>query len=509
MTITAVDLTIIILYLLTMRLVGARYAKKGQSLDHYLLANRSLGGWVTGLSLVGTSISSVTFLAYPADAFKTNWLRFLPSLSLPLVMVGVVYVLIPKMLRSAQVTAYEALEYRYGLSIRVYGALAFIITQLVRVSLVLYLISLVTQMMTGLEARWCVVLTGGVAALYTARGGFEAVVWTDVLQVFILALGGAICLWIVIDLTPGGIDFIIDRARSEHKLSVEVINSEVSRGATDWSLSLTHKTALMMFIVGLTHWLTEYVSNQGVLQRVYATRDPKETRRALWICAGLSLPLWTLFMSLGTALYVFFSQRPDVLPRMIHQGQARAEELLPYFIAHYLPTGLAGLVIAASLAAAMSSLDSSLNAIASVSVHDLYQRFRAPLSSDQSSTEALLSVARWSTMVAAGLMMMGALMLLESEGETLQDMMITMSSLLAGGLLSLYLIGWYTQRYQTAHVWCGLIATGGYTLWSAAAAQGWVGIPFDLYYTGLIGNVVMLVVTWMSAAILPEVKQRS
>ena len=503
MKIAVLDIVVIALYLVLIRLIGAKYTRKSNSLEHYLLASRSLGGWVAGLSLVGTSVSSISFLAYPADAFKTNWLRFLPCLSLPLVIVWVIYFLVPKIKRSKSVTAYEVLEDRYGPSIRIYGALSFLISQLVRVSLILYLISLMTQTMTGLDAWWCVLITGGIAAIYTTRGGFEAVVWTDMIQVVMLTLGGLICLWVIIDLTPGGLTSILNQAIADQKLSVGVMRAEADRFQDPWSYSLSHKTALMMLVVGLTHWLTEYVSNQGSLQRIYASRTQAEARKALWIYVGLSIPLWGLFMMLGTGLYVFFSQRADLVPQLIHQGQVSAEEIVPYFIAHYIPTGLAGLVIAAALAAAMSSLDSSLNAIASVSVHDLYQRFKRPAGSDRHTEEQLLSIARRSTTIAAILMIIGALILLESKSETLQDIIITISSLLSGGLLSLYLIGWYTQRYTTIHVWCGLAVTGFCTLWSAAAAQGWVGIPFDLYYTGLIGNVVMLLTMWLSAIIYP------
>ena len=503
MNIATLDLVVIVMYLILTRFIALRYATKTQSIEHYLLAGRALGGWVAGLSLVGTSISSVTFLAYPADAFKTNWLRFLPCMSLLVVIAWVTFCLLPKIRHSKSVTAYESLEDRYGPSVRVYGALAFLITQLVRVSLILYLISLVVQTMTGLDARWCVLITGLITGLYTTRGGLEAVVWTDVIQVIMLVAGGLLCLWSVIDLIPGGFMAMWDQAMADHKLSVSVMSMEREASQGDWSYSLTRKTALMMLVVGLTHWLTEYVSNQGALQRIYASRNPSEARKALWICAILSVPIWGLFMVFGTGLYVFFSQHNDVVPQLIHRGEVRAEEIVPYFIIHYLPTGLTGWVIASILAAAMSSLDSSINAIASVSVHDLYHRFKRPVTEDQ-----LLRIARCSTILAAMMMVVGALIMLETESETLQDIIITISSLLSGGLLSLYLVGWYTHRTHTIHVWCGLCAAGACTLWSAAATWGWLTVPFEIYYTGIIGNIVMLVFMWVSTLCIP-VSERS
>jgi len=180
-------------------------------------------------------------------------------------------------------------------------------------------------------------------------------------------------------------------------------------------------------------------------------------------------------------------------------GDAKAEEILPFFITSYLPQGLVGLVLAAAIAAAMSSLDSSINAIATVSTHDIYRRF---LRTGLTDTD-YLRFARWITTVTGGLMIAGALYLIDTSTTTLQDTATIITALLAGGLLTIYLIGFFSKRCDTRHLVLGIFATMIFTLWTMASARGVVDYPFDLYYTGLLGNIVMFLVAWGSTYVFP------
>lgn len=502
MTCSPLDLTVILAYLFGMRCFGVYFnsprRSAERSLEDYLFAGRKLSGWVAGLSLVGTSISSITFLAYPADAFKSNWFRLLPSLALPLAILIMARWWLRTLRGSRRVTAYEVLEQSYGSSIRTYGAVAFVIAQLVRMSLILYLIALVAQRLVGLDAHWCILLAGILVSSYTVRGGLAAVVWTDVVQVMMLTLGGALCLWFTIDLTPGGIKSLIHHATQAHKVSVHPSPaSDLPLISGDWSLSLTHKTSLMMLAVGLTHWLTEYMSHQSTLQRLYATQSLKEARKALWVTVGLCVPLWVLFMTLGTALYGFFKERPDMISQQIIRGELPAETLIPHFVTQYLPSGVSGLVIAAALAAAMSSLDSGVNAIASVVTHDLYLRTPPPLplcERRESRGELLrgsVLFARRVSIATMGSVTLGALLFLKMPGETLQDTLITLSALLSGGLLTLYLLALSKLKLSVRDAWVGLSAAGLTTLWFIAASRSLVVSSIDPYYAGLMSNIAL------------------
>ena len=187
---SALDAGVLIFYLGGLFAMGLYFSGKNSSTEEYFLGGRRFKGWVIGLSLVGTSISSITFLAYPGDAFKTAWLRFLPNLMLPVAVLITAKYFLPFLRRNNTTTAYEYLEFRFGPSIRVYGAVAFIVAQVVRVSLILYLVSLVLQEITGLDATLCILIAGMVVSAYTIIGGIDAVIWTDVIQTLVLLLGG-------------------------------------------------------------------------------------------------------------------------------------------------------------------------------------------------------------------------------------------------------------------------------------------------------------------------------
>ena len=477
--------------------IGIYFSRSNDSTEKYFLGGRNFKGWVIGLSLVGTSISSITFLAYPGDAFKTNWLRFLPNLALPLAIVFAAYYFLPLLRKQKSITAYEFLEERFGPEIRVYAAIAFLIVQLARISMILYLVSLVIQTVSGLSAQHSILIAGIFVAVYTILGGIEAVIWTDVVQTFVLIGGGLLCIFTIVSLVPGGLAEIIKIAWSANKLSVGEITS-AGFSPANWGIDLSRKTATMMIFIGLISWLTEYSSNQNTVQRFCASESELEARKAMFICALISIPTWAFFMFLGTALWVFFQHHPAELAINILAGGSPAEEILPYFILHYLPSGIVGLVIAAAIAAAMSSLDSSINSIATVSTHDVYRRFLMKNKADSH----YLRFARAVSTITGILMVGGALYLLETSTTTLQDTATILTAVLAGGLLTIYLIGFFSTRCSTIHILIGILATITYTLWAIIQSKSSTNYPFDLYYTGLLGNVVMFFAAYGSSYLL-------
>ncbi len=490
------DLVVLAAYFVLMFVMGIYFSTRNTSTEHYFLGSRNFSGWIIGLSLVGTSISSITFLAYPADAFKTNWLRFLPNLMLPVAVFIAAWWFLPYLRKKNTVTAYEFLEERFHPSIRLYGAVAFLIAQVARISMILYLLSLVIHSMTGIETSTCVMIAGVFVAGYTILGGIEAVIWTDVVQTIVLLFGGAICLAVILVEIPGGLMALFDAAWAADKISVGSMDNGTLAPAS-WAFSLTEKTASMMLFVGLTSWLTEYSSNQNTVQRFCASSSDHEARKAMLVCALVSVPTWAFFMFLGSALFVFFEAYPTPETSAMLTGERKAEEVLPFFIMNYLPPGIIGLVIAASVAAAMSSLDSSINAIATVTTSDIYRRF---VRTDQTDSH-YLAFARMIATLAGVMMLAGALYLIDTTSSTLQDTATILTALLAGGLLTIYLLGFFSTRCGAVHILLGIGATMIYTT-ITIVARDLLNYPFDLYYTGLLGNIVMFTVALGSSYIL-------
>ena len=338
MSLQFLDILALVGYLLIITGIGFYFSRKNTNTEEYFVGGRSFSGWVIGLSLVGTSISSITFLAYPGDAFKTSWLRFVPNLMLPLGVLIAAYLFLPFFRRGNVTSAYEYLEDRFGPSVRVYGAIAFIIAQIVRVSMILFLLSLVIQELTGLSATSCILIGGIIVAIYTIVGGIDAVIWTDVLQTIVLLVGGLLCLWVIIDALPGGLGQIFEVANQFDKLSFSVLEDGTLK-AVGWEIRFDEKTITMMLFIGLIAWLTEYSSNQNTVQRYCASKSTTEARKAMLVAVCSSLPIWAFYMFLGTALFVFFQEFPAVAASEMLNGERAPEQILPYFITNHLPAG--------------------------------------------------------------------------------------------------------------------------------------------------------------------------
>lgn len=486
------DVCIIGLYFAGLLYLSLRCAKHHDSTDAFFLGKRRLPGWAVGLSLVGTSISSITFLAYPADSFKTTWIRFLPNLMLPLAIFIAAYAIMPRFRAAGTTTAYEFLAKHFGNPIRRYAAVVFVIGQVLRISTILYLIGLLIQQLTGLSPSMSIFLCGAFVIAYTLIGGLEAVVWTDVVQTVVLALGGIVCFSIICQALPGGLTEVFQTAWAANKLS---FGQATHHGIEPlgWHLNFSEKTITLLLMLGLVNWLVEYSGNQNTVQRFCACRSNQEARRALWICAATSLPIWAFYLLLGTALWVFYQTFPDAHAQSVLNGEASAETILPHFILTVLPSGITGLVIAAAISAAMSSLDSSLNAVSAVGITDLSPRSLRAL-----PMRSQLNWARALTLLTGALMMAGALAMHHLDIQTLKDLLVILTSVASGGLFGLFAAALWTNRGSTASVWAGIALCAAFTGWTLLSEK--VGLPeawrypFDLYYTAIFTNILMFLV---------------
>jgi len=507
-SIPLLDWAVILVYFLGMSWIAWAVRRRARTTEGYFVGGRAMPGWAVGFSIAGTAISSITFMALPADAYKTAWLRMLPNFVLPLgVLAGSLFFL--GIYRDGRTTtAFEFLEKRFGASTRLYGAFAFVVGQLLRISLILFLLGQLTHELTGLSPEASILVAGVFVGGYTAMGGIEAVVWTDVAETVILTLGGLACLAVVIWKVPGGVGEIVNTAWASHKLSFWDLGSDGALHPTTTALTLTEKSVTMMLLVGLGHWLTEHACNQNMVQKYCASASTREARRALWIGCAWMLPLWIAFQFLGTALWVFFQRHPTPTSMGILAGTVTAERIVPHFVVLHLPIGFKGLVVAGVLAAAMSTLNSALNAIATVGVVDVYRRHVAKQRDDRH----YLLVARTLSCLATLAMVVGALMLLEARTKTLEDAALRLIALTSGGLLGLYLLGFLTKRGDGRAAAIAIVATLVLSLYRATSPAPWFPDalrfpPLDAvhgYYTALLAHALMFGVGWVAGLFLPR-----
>ncbi|OAM89902.1 sodium transporter [Termitidicoccus mucosus] len=500
MHLNPIDLSVIIIYFVSMIGMGLRLSGKNKTTDGYFLGGRNFPGWAIGISFIGAMISSVTFIAYPADSFKTAWIRLVPNFAFPVVVIISAYMFIPFFRRGTVNSAYQYLSMRFGNSVSVYAAVVFMLAQILRTATVAYLVAILLAPMTGVRIEWCILIAGGITALYTIKGGFTAVIWTDVIQTVILVAGAAACIIFVTAAIPGGLGTIFSESWAAGKLSFMDLNAktgelEPMRGG----FSLSEKTVIMLLLVGFVQYVAGKL-NQETVQRWCSARTPGDAKRSMIVLGIGSVPIWAMFMFLGTCLWVYFQHFPSSVSVEILSGLRKAEEILPHFIVSVLPPGLAGLVISAALAAAMSTLSSGINTASMVWVRDIYQPYFAKGRDDRH----YLRMGLGASLGISILMIGGAFLFYFADTKTLMDFSIIVTALLGGGISGAFLFGMLTRRGDARAVLIGIVATALFTVYATLMQFGIVPRIFDSYYTSIIGNIIMFAVSYGAACLLPE-----
>jgi len=406
-------------YLLALVGMGAYFARREKTTDDFFLAGRRIPWWAAGLSIFGTALSAITFMSFPAKAFMTDWIYSLNNV-VPILLVPVVIAFyIPFYRRLRVTTAYEYLDKRFNLPVRLFGSATFILFQLGRMTFVLYLPALALATVTGINVYLCIVLMGLLCTTYTVLGGIEAVIWTDVLQVVILMGAAVLSLVLVAARVEGGFGEVVRTAAGDGKLRTVSLTWDITAAGL-WVIVLGNLFGALM----------PYTADQTVVQRYLATRDEESAGRALWVSALGGIPIALLFYGLGTALYVFYKAHPAEL----HPGVA-PKAIYPLFIVQQMPPGVCGLVVAGIFAAAMSSVDSSMNSVATAMVTDFYRRFRP-----EAADPHCLKLARGVT-VALGVLGIGLASVVAGMGlQDILDAYMAVFGLFGGGLAALFVL---------------------------------------------------------------------
>ena len=468
------DYLLLALYLLLLVGVGVYFARREKSIERFFLAGRKMPWWAAGVSIFGTQLSAITFLAVPAKAFATDWVYFLVNMTIIMVAPIVVYVYLPTFCRSKITSAYEYLEQRFNVWVRVFGSMAFLLFQMGRIGIVLFLPAITLATATGMDVTLCILLMGVLATLYTALGGIEAVIWTDVSQVIVLVGGALVSLIVITFAVDGGLGAIIRTGIAENKFQM-----------FNWTWDATADAVWVVLIGNIFANMIPYTADQAVIQRYLTTPSEREAARAVWTNAGLTLPASLLFFGLGTALYVFYQEYPSLLDPTIHH-----DGIFPLFIVHQLPAGVSGIVIAGVFAASMSSLDSGLNSMATVTVTDYIRRFRRGPGGDE------LRLARWLTALFGAVGTGTALLLAAFGVSSLLDAFREILGLFGGSLAGLFALGVLTRRANGAGALAGA-AGSAILLWFV---KDQTEIHFFLY--AAVGTISCFVIGYVASILI-------
>ncbi|WP_202617393.1 sodium:solute symporter [Roseimaritima sediminicola] len=464
------DLIVLTVYMGAVVAFGCWFVRRNQSSAAFMVAQGALPAWAVGLSIFGTFLSSNTFLGVPGRAYAGNYNAFVFSLSLPVAAYLATRFFVPFYRNTGSVSAYQHLEQRFGVWARMYAVVCYLLTQIARMGTIMVGVSLVLHALTGWDPKTIILVAGILITVYTLLGGMEAVIWTDVVQSIVLMVGAVALLVMLLWDMSGGPAQTIEMAAAENKFSLG-----------SWQPDLTSKTVWVVFLFGVFINLGNFGIDQSFVQRYHTADSDAAAGRAVWLGAILYVPISLLFFFIGTAAYTYYQTHPELLEQVRSAAVATgeldasatiqhpklADKILPHFIATKLPFGMAGLLIAAIAAAAMSSIDTSLNSSATILLEDIYKRWRGGAAGvGESESMWVLRVAT----VAVGII--GTVIAVQMVGvHSILDAWWQLQGVFAGGILGLFLLGMLSRS-----------ASGGVAAVAVAAGIlviGWISMPAD------------------------------
>ncbi len=486
-----VDAVIVIASVVAAIGIGIYFAKKQNSTQAYFAASGNIPSWAVGMSMFATIISSVTFLAYPGSAYAGNWILLVQGIMVPIVLLGVIGFIVPLYRRVIRLSTYEYFERRFGAFARFYSSVAFCLEHFSKMGTILYLLAMAMVAFSGgMNIIWIIIGVGVAVIILTYFGGMEAIIWMDVIQGFLLIIGGLIAIAILFYLTQGGPPEIM-RIAMEHR--------KIDFGP--YACDFAQLTFIVMVFNGIFYALQKYGTDQSIVQRYLTARSDRDAKKASYLGIILSVPTWALFMFVGTCLFAYYQLNPGALPEGI-----KSDEVFPHFIATEMPIGITGLIVAALVAGAISSLDADVNCISAVIVEDYYGRFR-PKATDRQK----LMVGKMSVIVIGIAAILIALLYVAWGGEGVLGTLFGLYAIVSAGIVGIFVLGLFSRRANWQGLYIGIgcaILFTAYAILTTTRFGSADHVILDLgkwnfghhtYMLGVYSHVIVLVVGYLAS----------
>ena len=427
---SVIDLIIIAVYLIGITLFGCSFyfKKGGKDARTFTTGGGRIPNWAIALSIFATQVSSISFLALPAKAYLTNWNCFVLTLTIPIAAFVAAKWFVPFYRKSTSVSAYTFLEERFGPWARIYASACFLIMQTARSGVILFLLALTLKSALGFSCFWIIVVTGIVTMLYSMLGGFKAVIWADAIQSLILLLGTIAVIVSLCCNIPGGLGHGFQMAWDAGKFSLG------SFSLKEWGI----ETFWVSFLYGVCINLQNYGIDQSFTQRYIAAKDDKSAARSAFSGAMMYIPGTFLFVMVGTLIWMFSATHPGLIPADV---AVQSDAVFPWYIVNRLPHGISGLLVAAIIAAAMSTVAATLNSGSTVLLEDYYKRF-FPAKAAAAGRNIRFLRSMTVVLTVASICVAVAVMNVKSALTAWWGM----QSVLSGGMLGLFLLGAYSRR---------------------------------------------------------------
>jgi len=439
-----IDFAVVLAYLIAVTLFGARFGKSQHNIHDYFLGGRRLPWWAIAFSVVSAETSILTIISTPGIAFNSN-LGFLQLVFGYLVARGVVaLVLIPRYFAGEIYTAYQLIERRFGRNLRFVTAAMFLITRALAEGVRVFAISIIIEVILKTGVFTSVVIVTALTLFYTYRGGLTAVIWTDVVQLVIYISGTALALGLALAAIPGGWGEVTRLA------SIAGDKFATFNFTFDWHQPYLFWSGL---IGGTFLSCASHGTDQLIVQRLLAARTMRDSQKAIVASGLIVLFQFALFLVAGVVLFGFYWHHPPTKPFL------RPDQVFPSYVVGYLPPGIAGLVVAAILAAAMANLSAAFNSLASSSVVDFYK----PFFKADGDEKHYLRVSRLVTLGWGGVLIVIAL-LAQHVHKSVLELALTIASVPYGCMLGIFLLGVLTRRVNGTDAVVGAVGGLGVVL---------------------------------------------
>lgn len=483
-----IDFIIFIVFTLGVVVFGCSFFKKGSSADDFTSAGHSIPGWVVGMSIFATYVSSISYIGYPGKAFASNWNAFVFSLSIPIASYFAAKYFVPFYRHSGSVSAYTFLEEKFGAWARLYASACYLLTQIARMGSILYLLAVPMYILMGWDLHLVIILTSIGIIIYSMLGGLKAVIWADAIQGIILIGGAILCLAILMFSMPEGPMQTFDLAIHSPE------GNKFSLGA--FTSDLTTSTFWVCLIYGVFINLQNYGIDQNYVQRYHAAKTDKDAKFSALFGGYLFIPVSALFFLIGSALYSYYQAGVAPIPDEIAQ---KPDYVFPYFIVNGLPVGLRGLLIASIFAAGMSTVSTSVTSAATILLTDYFRPFFLKRREMKGRVE--VAILRLSSVGVGVLGIIVAIAMLSVE--SIIDAWWTLSSIFSGGMLGLFLLGCIPRKINRIAALLGCICGIIVIAWiSLAEMWNLPGIHLHPYLAIVLGTCIIFLVGFLATLLV-------
>ena len=476
---TWIDTTVLVVYMIAVLLGGIYFSKKEMQGKEFFKSDGTVPWWVTCVSIFATLLSPISFLALPGNSYGGTWMLWFAQIGMIIAIPLTIRYFLPVYAKLDIDTAYHYLELRFNSrALRVLGALMFVLFQLGRMSIVMYLPCLALANLTGISVDVLIIAMGAIAIVYSYTGGLKAVLWTDFIQGVILIGGITLTLFYIIYMLDDGLSDVAYSLTEGGRFLAD------TEKWMDWTNLLG--TSVMVTLVGggLTTFCT-YISSQDVVQRFTTTTDIKQLNKRTIGNGILSIFCASVFYLVGTALYLYYQQNPDLITDTFRNSQ---DQVFAYFITYELPVGVTGIILAALYAAAQSTLSTGINSVATSWVMDI-QTIITPNMTFQRQTK----IAQYISLAIGIFSILVAMWLARLDVKSAYELFNSFLGQALGALAGVFVLGVFTQKTTALSAFIGFIcatASVFYLKYNVPSISFWMYAFIAIVVTLIVGVIV-------------------